>query len=184
AVVEEGVSGGVHLVWATRDDYPNFKTYYSRQRTSDLQWVESQNVTSHTSAPWGGEPKVAISPSRVHVSFNTNYFDVTYTSGNVKTRDRLNGVWQTPQTPDTGSEGSIEENLAIRGNTFYLFYARENLGSPITNDLYYRTRSVSGTSWSSPILLAYTLNQFGNAFRVCKTEDDKIHLISDGGVYN
>ncbi len=76
AAYEEGESGGVHLVWATRDNYPYFETYYYRLNASN-QWVEFKNVTDHSLAQVGGRPSVSFSSGRVHVSFNTSYFDVS-----------------------------------------------------------------------------------------------------------
>ena len=61
AVFQDGLSGGVHLVWATRDNYPNFETYYARLNPTNNQWIESQNVTDQSSAPYGGNPSIAVS---------------------------------------------------------------------------------------------------------------------------
>lgn len=174
AVYEDGLAGGVHLVWATRDDHPNFKTYYSR--LEDNQWVELQNVTSHASGFYGGNPTVTFSPGRVHVGFNTDYFDSTYIPGDAKTRDRLDGVWQTPQTVVSGAEQSVDEKLLVSRNTLYMFYAKYISGSPIRNDLVYRTRSVSGTTWSSPVVLKNSIWESGDVFSEVKTADNQIHL--------
>lgn len=85
---------GVHIVWATRDNDPYFETYYYRLTpTTPYQWVEFKNVTDHSSAQIGGRPSVSFSSGRVHVSFNTSYFDVSWTPGYAVTRDRFNGVW-------------------------------------------------------------------------------------------
>lgn len=171
------LDNGVHLVWATRDDYPNFKTYYSRLTPyPDHSWVEFQNVTSHASAPVGGRPSVTVSPNRVHVSFNTSYFEEPYAYGFARTRDRLNGVWQTPQP--VSNDETVKEKLLVRGNTLFAFYAKWNYnGGLITNDLVYRTRSISGSTWSSPTTLAYTIEESGNAFNFTKTSNDNIHAV-------
>jgi hypothetical protein len=169
---------GVHIVWATRDNYPDFETYYYRLRPSDNQWVEFKNVTDHSSAQVGGRPSVSFSSGRVHVSFNTSYYEEPYGPGNAGTRDRLNGVWQTPQSVITGSEETVREKLLVRGSTLFMFYAKWNFrGGLITNDLVYRTRNVSGTTWSSPATLAQTIEEFGNAFYLTKTTNDNVHLI-------
>lgn len=109
AVYQEGLSGGVHLVWATRDAGSNFKTYYSR--LEDHQWVEFQNVTDHVSAPFGGNPSVTFSSARVHVSFNTDNSNQPWVPGLAITRDRHNGQWQTPQFVLSGSEESVMKNV-------------------------------------------------------------------------
>ena len=59
-----------------------------------------------------------------------------------------------------------------------MFYSKWNFnGGLITNDLVYRTRNLSGTTWSSPTTLAYTIEESGNAFNVTKTTDDNIHVV-------
>ncbi len=177
AVYEESASGGVHLVWATRDNGYDFETYYYRLNSSN-QWVEFKNVTDHSLAQVGGRPSVSFSSGRVHVSFNTSYFDDPWTSGNAGARDRLNGVWQTPQSVVSGSEETVKEKLLVRGSTLFMFYSKWNFnGGLITNDLVYRTRSVSGTTWSNPTTLAYTIEESGNAFNVTKTANDNIHIV-------
>lgn len=165
-------------MWATRDNYPNFETYYNRLRLSDNQWTEFKNVTDHSSAQVGGRPSVSFSSGRVHVSFNTSYYAEPYAQGNAGTRDRLNGSWQTPQSVVSGSEETVKEKLLVRGSTLFMFYAKWNYnGGLITNDLVYRTRSVSGTTWSSPTTLAYTIEESGNAFNFAKTSNDNIHTV-------
>ncbi|BDQ03813.1 hypothetical protein [Ignavibacterium sp.] len=169
---------GVHIVWATRDNYPNFETYYYRLDPSNNQWVEFKNVTDHSLAQFGGRPSVSFSAGRVHVSFNTSYYDDPWVPGNAVTRDRLDGVWQTPQPVVSGSEETVKEKLLVRGNTLFMFYAKwVNVGGLIRNDLLYRTRSVTGTTWSSPSTLAYSIEESGNAFNLTKTTNDNVHLI-------
>src|SRR5690606_19368243 len=66
----------------------------------------------------------------------------------------------------------------VRGSTLFMFYAKWNFnGGLITNDLVYRTRSVSGSTWSSPTTLAYTIEESGNAFNVTKTSNNNIHIV-------
>jgi Secretion system C-terminal sorting domain len=168
---------GVHLVWATRDNYPYFETYYYRLDPSNIQWTEFKNVTDYSSAQVGGRPSVLFSSGRVHVSFNTSYYDDPWTPGNAGTRDRLNGSWQTPQQVVSGSEETVREKLLVRGSTLFMFYSKYVSGVPIRNDLVYRTRSVSGTTWSSPTTLATSIEESGNAFNLTKTTNDNIHLV-------
>jgi hypothetical protein len=168
---------GVHLVWATRDNGYDFETHYSRLTTSN-SWVEYKNVTDHSSAQVGGRPSVSYSSGRVHVSYNTSSYEVTYMPGNAGTRDRLNGSWQTPQSVVSGSEETVKEKLLVRGSILYMFYAKWNFnGGLITNDLICRTRSLSGTTWSSPTTLASSIEESGHAFNVTKTTNDNIHLV-------
>lgn len=65
----------------------------------------------------------------------------------------------------------------VRGSTLFLFYAEYFDGVPIRNDLVYRTRSVSGTTWSSPTTLATSIQESGKAFNVTKTSNDNIHVV-------
>ncbi len=177
AVYQGGLSGGVHLVWATRDAGSDFKTYYSRLTPHpDHNWVEFQDVTNHVSAPVGGNPSVTFSSDRVHVSFNTDNSNQPWVPGIAIARERYNGVWQTPEFVFSGSEESIDEKLIVRGSLLYLFYSRF-YALPIRNDLYYRTRNLSGGIWSSPELIRTNIYQLGNAFTLCKTTNDNINLL-------
>jgi hypothetical protein len=176
AVYQSGSGGGVHLVWATQDAGSNFKTYYSR--LEDNQWVEFQDVTDHSSAPVGSIPSVTFSPNRVHVSFNmgaTTSPDAH--GGDVRTRDRVNGVWQTPVPAVSYPEESGYEKLIVRGSTMYLFYSKREIHEHIVNDLLYRTRSVSGGSWSDPSTLAETISINRYSFDVSRTFNNNIHLV-------
>lgn len=169
---------GVHLVWATRDNGYDFETYYYRlPPTTPYQWVEGKNVTDHSSAQVGGRPSVSFSSGRVHVSFSNSYYEEPYGFGLASTRDRLNGVWQTPQPFVTGTDVSVKEMLLVRGSTLFMFYSQFIDGIPAYDNLVYRTRSVSGTTWSSPTILAYAIEESGNAFNVTKTTDDNIHVV-------
>ncbi len=177
AVYELG--NGVHLVWATQDGGTSgFETYYYRLNTSD-QWVEGKNVTDVTSYQYGGNPSVAVSPNRVHVSFNTDATTTLTGSGDVKTRDKFNGNWETPQSVITypSEQQSLDERLLVRGDYLYLFYNREHPGA-YPNDLVYKTRLVGGTSWSDfPPLESETLLQYEDTFEITKTTNDYIHIV-------
>ncbi|NWG28708.1 MAG: hypothetical protein HXY48_09280 [Ignavibacteriaceae bacterium] len=179
AVYQEGLSGGVHLVWATKDGGASgFETYYYRLNTSN-QWVEGKNVTDDDAAQYGGNPSVAVSPNRVHVSFNTDPTTNNYGLGDVKTRDKYNGNWETPQlvVPAPNEQKSLDERLLVRDGYLYLFYNREHPGT-YPNDLVYKRRSVGGTSWSDfPPLESETLYQFEDAFEITKTTNDNIHIL-------
>lgn len=155
AVYEE--TRGVHLVWGTRDSYPDFETYYARLTyTTPYTWTDYKNVTDDVLAQYGGNPSVAVSPGRVHVSFNTDATTNDYGPGDVKTRDKYNGNWQTPQTvvsASGSSEQSIDERLLVRGAYLYLFYNRD-ITTPGAHDLRFRTRSVNNTTgWSDSTTL-------------------------------
>jgi hypothetical protein len=163
---------GVHLVWATQDADPYFKTYYSRLRPSDYQWVEFQDVTNHQSAPVGGFPSVTFSEGRVHVSFNSGYeTNPIYNQGVPYTRDK-NGSWQTPQ--EVNDIANLEK-VHASGNNLFNFYTKFHPG--IFVSLNVKIRSVSGTSWPSN---STTLNGSimpGTKAGINNTYDGKVHAI-------
>jgi len=183
------LGNGVHIVWATQDDTtPAFETYYWRLNDNvvPFQWVDYRNVTDYSTTQTGGNPSVAVSPNRVHVSFNTDLTTNNYGLGDVKTRDKYNGNWQDPQTVVTGSsDQSRDERILVRGGYLYLFYNRDN---PATypDDLRFRTRSVDNTSsWSDPTTLeSGTLWQYEDAFEITKTTDNNfIHILCKKYIY-
>jgi len=167
---------GLHVVYATKDSDPNYETYYYKLNSSN-NWVDYKNVTDHSIAQFGGRPSISLSSERVHVSFNTSYFDEPYTPGNSLVRDRVNGVWDIPQSVVSGSEETVKEMLLVRDNTLYLFYAKYIMGSPIRNDLVYRTRNVSGSNWSNPTTIATSIEESGNAFNITKTSNNNVHIV-------
>lgn len=175
---------GVHLVWATRDSYPNYETRYFRlnTNTTPYQWVDEKNVTDVTNYQYGGNPSIALSTSRVHVSWNTAASDFPL-RGFASSRDRLNLDWQTPQSSIYGSEESMFEKLLVRGSTLYLFYAQfVDFGAEFRLDLDYKTRETSEISWSgTSIELMTGLIETPHSFQISKSYDDKIHLIYQSG---
>lgn len=178
AVYQEGLAGGVHIVWATLDGGTSgYETYYARLTyTTPHTWTDYKNVTDTDdgAAQYGGNPTVVVSPNRVHVSFNTDATTTNYGTGYVKTRDKYNGNWQTPQTVVSGSEYSVDERLLVRGEFLYLFYNCDV--SP--NALRFRKRSLSTDIWSDPpATVDPGIRQFDFAFEVTKTTNNDIHII-------
>ncbi|MEO8231335.1 MAG: T9SS type A sorting domain-containing protein [Ignavibacteriota bacterium] len=173
AVFQDGPSGGVHIVWATQDGGTSgFETYY-RRLAPDNSWPEYKTVTDHSLAQYGGNPSVTVSPNRVHVSFNTDATTSIVGSGEVKSRDKFNGIWQTPQTVVSSSELSVDERLLVRGDYLYLFY-----NCPNSYDLKYKTRPLATTSWSGyPPIEAELFWFYEDAFEVTKTTNNFIHII-------
>ncbi len=171
AVYEE--ERGVHLVWATRDDNPNFKTYYSRLRPSDHIWVEFENVTSHTSAPYGGFPTVSFSNNRVHVSFNNGQgSDPVYNQGIANTRDKIGSNWQTPQ--EAVNAANLERIYASGGKLFN-FYTQFNPGVFVT--LYVKSRDITAGNWpTSSELLKYSIKP-GSRVSATESNDGKLHIV-------
>ncbi len=99
----------------------------------------------------------------------------------VRTRDKSGSFWQPPITAVSGSDQSLYERLLVRGDYVYLFYEQYVSNSL---DLDYRTRSITGTTWSSPTELATSIGDFDSHISVTKTSDDKIHLLCNSGIFN
>ena len=130
---------------------------------------------------------MVVSPNRVHVSFNTDATTTFTNPGDVITRDKLNGVWQTPQPVVTGptEQQSLDERLLVYGNYLYLFYNRYNSNYNISDDLVYKRRLVGETSWSAfPPIEYQKLNKYENAFEVTKTTNNNfIHILCKKFIY-
>lgn len=179
AVIQEGLTGGVHLVWATQVDETNsnYETYYYKlTNTTPYQWGEGKNVTDVTSYQYGGNPSVTVSPNRVHVSFNTDNTNSTLGRGEVKTRDKYYSSWQPPQTVVSNSE-SIDDRLLVRGDYLYLFYNCYR-DTDKNNDLRYKKRYMYNNTWTDlPPIESETLSDFEDAFEITKDNDNTIHLV-------
>jgi hypothetical protein len=167
---------GVHLVWATLDSDPSFETYYYRLTPSD-SWADPKNVTDYNQYEVGGAPSVTYSQNRVHVSYNLKYSNQYW--GGMKSRDRDNGSWQTPQFISTLDEG-MGERLVVRGSNLYVIYGQYE--SPSYNNLLYKSRTLSG-SWTtgSGTVIEYGIMEDPNSFNVLKTSNDKLQLVYDDG---
>jgi hypothetical protein len=177
AVFQDGLSGGVHLVWATRDNGSNFETYYYRLRESDYSWVDYYPVTNYVSEV-GGQPSVTFSTDRIHVSYNTNYFSQPIT-GSVKSRDKYGSSWQTPQNVIVGSEQSAFEKLVARGDSLFIVFSKFIDGVPITWNLCSKKRGMSGTSWSTVTVLETSVD--ASVFGVNKTSNNNLHTVYKPG---
>ncbi|HSW54029.1 MAG TPA: T9SS type A sorting domain-containing protein [Ignavibacteriaceae bacterium] len=164
---------GVHLVWATKDSEPYFETYYYRLTPyPNPSWADYKNVTDYTGFQYGSRPTVAFSDNRVHVSFGPVS---GLAVGDVSTRDRYNGSWQTPQNA-SGSDYSSVEKLITSGNYIYMIYSQSV--PPSYFDLAYKVRTLSGT-WSSGSGTDIVTNIIGTeyTFDICKTYDNKLQLV-------
>ncbi|MCK9424785.1 MAG: T9SS type A sorting domain-containing protein [Ignavibacteriaceae bacterium] len=150
---------GVHVVYAMLDNLTYYETYYYFLNSSHA-WVDYKNVTDYNNFVDGGKPTVAISSNRVHVSWSTS--DNNYYPGAVLSRDRYYSTWQTPQIAvegDWGADNSINERLVVSGTKLNLIYVKYlNSGGLIGNYLAYKTRDLSGTSWSSSSAISNNLS--------------------------
>ncbi|NUO00886.1 MAG: hypothetical protein HUU01_09770, partial [Saprospiraceae bacterium] len=167
---------GVHLVWATQDNNSDFETYYWRLTPPPYQWTENKNVTDDTQYEVGGAPTVNYSQGRVHVSYNLKAGVQTWSAA--KTRDRYNGVWQTPQFISTVDE-SMAERLEVRENNLYAVYSKFFIEYPkVYFHLAYKSRTLSGT-WSSSegTIIDYAILEDPTSFNLCKTYDEKLQVV-------
>lgn len=166
---------GVHLVWAAEDSDPYFETYYYNLTTEHL-WDDYKNVTDYNQYEVGGAPTVVFSENRIHVSYNNKAG--VQTSGAMRTRDRYNGNWQTPQYISTTDE-SMAERLEVRGNYIYAVYGKLFIQFPnVSYHLAYKYRTLSG-SWSSSsgTIVDYHILEDPTAFNICKTYNDKLQVV-------
>ena len=142
---------GIHLVFAMRDTYMYFETYYYRLNSSN-QWVDSKNVTDYGSEV-GGVPSVTFSDNRIHVSYNTGEADPPYIGvGESKTRDKnlSTSTWLTPQLVSDGEVdyGTSREKLRVRGNKLFCIFLDcwADLGQ-YGYHVQVKTRDLTGTYW-------------------------------------
>jgi hypothetical protein len=138
----------------------------------DPSWADYKNVTDYSGFQYGGRPTVAFSDNRVHVSFGPVSGGAV---GDVSTRDRYNGSWQTPQNA-SGSDYSSIEKLITSGNYLYMVYSQ--FVPPSYFDLAYKSRTLSGT-WSSGSGTDIETNIIGTeyTFDICKTYNNKLQLV-------
>jgi hypothetical protein len=174
---------GVHLVWATRDNGSNFETYYQRLNVTNTpyQWVDYYPVTNY-SGEVGGQPSVTFSTSRVHVSYNTNYWSTPIT-GSVKSRDKYYSTWQAPQSVIVGSEQSALEKIIARGDSLFVVFAKAYIDPYIAKwDICSKKRGISGSTWSNTTLIE--LNIFQDEFAIGKTANNILHALYKPGSLN
>ena len=177
---------GVHVVYAMKDNDPDYETYYYKLNSSN-SWVDYKNVTDYNVYEVGGFPTVAVSSNRVHVSYNTGYTQNPGNQGDAKTRDRNGSTWENPQIVSSGEDNlSSAEKLQVKGTTlfdfYYLFVAG---GGNFGNNLMVKTRSTSGTTWSSATELGYNVD-ITSFMGAETTSDEVLHILyyDDASLYH
>jgi hypothetical protein len=170
----------LHVVWATQDAGSDYKTYYMRLPLSN-QWDAQQTVTDGVHV--GGFPTVSKSQNRVHVSYNTgNQWSPVVNLGDAKLRDKYISTWQTPQL--VFSTESFRERVHAGNSKLFDFYYKLETGmGQYSSDLYVRERSLSGTSWSSPLLLKTHASVY-EIVSASNTYNENTHIVYEigGGV--
>ena len=166
---------GLHVVYAMQDNEDYYETYY--HLISDDTWGDQEDVTDYGEEV-GGFPSVAVSYNRVHVAYNSGNNSVPLNNqGDAKTRDKNGSSWETPQTVSSVTNNlSGAEKLQVRSSTLFDFYFLfvSGMGN-YWYDLYFKTRSVSGTTWSSGASVAGSvgITEFIGAET---TTDQKLHI--------
>ena len=166
---------GIHLVWATQDNYPNFETYYYQLDLSHT-WTGYKNITDYSQYEVGGAPTVTYSQDRVHVSYNLKGGVQPYSI--VKTRDKSDGHWDPPQFISTVDE-SMAERLEVRGSSLYIVYAKFFYNYPIVFfHLTYKSRALLG-NWTTGegTIIDYTILEDPTSFNLCKTFNDNLQVV-------
>jgi hypothetical protein len=101
AVYDDAV-GGIHIVWGLQDgSKSNYESYYSLLDVQTLEYGSDKTVTDYTGEV-GGNPSVAFSEDRVHVSYNKGYWNPPSSGFLVSTRDRDDGTWENPLNAMSG----------------------------------------------------------------------------------
>lgn len=171
--VVDNMNNRLHIVYDQKDNGNNYETYYKKYN-SDGTLEESKQVTDYGSEV-GGFPTVSVSPSRVHVSYNSgNSSSPSGNMGNAKTRDKYNTTWQTPQHLLT--EFAMRERVHAGSSKLFEFYYQRIEDMGISANLYVKERSLGSTSWSSPVLL----QQFASVYNIVSadnTADGKTHIV-------
>lgn len=164
----------LHVVWATQDNGNDYETYYRRLPSSD-QWDAQKTVTDYGNEV-GGFPTVSKSTSRVHVSYNTGQsWDPQTNLGDSKSRDKYINSWQTPQLVFTPQ--SFRERIHSGSSKLFDFYYKLETGmGQYHSDLYVKERSLSNTSWSSPVLLK-TYAGVNEIVSAANSNDGKTHIV-------
>ncbi|MBI2417808.1 MAG: T9SS type A sorting domain-containing protein [Ignavibacteriales bacterium] len=176
---------GVHVVYSQRDYNNGFSNYYEAYYylfNNQSEWVNYQNVSDETDMT-GMFPSVAVSANRVHVSFNKgNSFDPdpALVHNYTYARDKYNSTWQSSQEVYTASMG---EKLFVSGSTLFDFYNKyETGGGNYRSDLYVKTRSADGSTWSSPVFLGLYSSVYCLATAVTTTDNVVNLLYSYAGI--
>jgi hypothetical protein len=166
------------------DNYDSYETYYYKLNSSN-QWVDYKNVTDYENEV-GGLATVTVSENRVHVSYNTDsYYPNPGNTGTAKTRDKNGSDWETPQTVLSSPSASGAEKLQVAGSTLYDFYYLMVAGSgQFYYNLYYKTRDVGQTQWSSGTMLGQSVD-IATLMNSTSTNDQNAHIIyQDDGIYH
>ena len=153
--------GGLHVVYAMRDNYPNFETYYYKLNSSN-SWVDYKNVTDYGSEV-GGLPSIIVSQNHLYVSYNSEAATPPYIDlGVSKTRDKIGSDWQTPQLVSDGEydDWTSREKIQVRADkVFSVFYdAWVGLGQ-YGYRIQVKSRELTATYWPASYNTLFTAGE-------------------------
>lgn len=141
-------NNSVHLVYSLQNNGNNYETYYYKL-TVGHEWVDYKEVTDEYNVV-GGYASVAVSPDRVHVSFNTGYNQNPGNQGTARVRDKYQSSWGNSQVVFGPSPSSSLEKIGVgNGNLFNFYYEFVGGMGLFYNNLNVKMRAVNSTTWSS-----------------------------------
>jgi hypothetical protein len=175
-------NNSLHVVWSLQDKGSDYATYYQRFDNGD-NLVDYKEVTDFTNGK-GGRPSVALSASKIHVSFDMGQYAPPGNHGLAYTRDKYfsNNYWETQQQASTSDV--VDTKVAVNNNQLFLFYyVSVSFQGDYRTDLYYKTRNINDTNWpSSGTLVKY----YGDATNIVKaklTNNGNLNIIYTDGIY-
>ena len=144
-------------------------------RLTNNDWVDYYNVTNY-SGGYGISPTVSVSPSRVHVGYNSGSIlpDYYFLTGiDEMSRTKYNDTWQPQQT--ISNNGSQRGKIFAASSKLYDFYY-EFVGGEgqFRSDLYYRNRNYGSNTWSTASLLEIA-SDVTTPLVFCETANENIH---------
>ncbi len=104
------------------------------RKLNNGSWSNYYTVSSDGSA---GNPSIALSSNRIHVSWHTNASQYYCNNGDEKTRDKYSGTWQTIQNP---ADDGVVEFIVTDDNDLHMFYY---VDAPLIHRLKHLSRGVS-----------------------------------------
>jgi hypothetical protein len=163
---------GVHLVWS--EDAGYYETIYCRLPHNETYWTDAKEVTD-SSGDYGGFPNVTTSANRVHVAYTQGAETRPhYNRGQSKTRDKYSGSWQAPQNIFNDTNISMVIATGSKLHNFYYDYV-EGWGQ-WHSDLYYKSRNLGSTTWSSSILIQDFSDPDYGLIGMAVSNNDHLHI--------
>jgi len=165
---------GIHTVWSIGDSYgQDLETNYKKHTLTTDNWVDYKNITDYSSG-YGMSPTVAVSPSRVHVGYNSKNFmpdEYYFYSVPEMSRTKYGTTWQTQQqVTDESGRGKIFAG----SSKLYDFYYKPVADMGAHHDLYFKYKDFSSTTWSSSTLLE-GYSDVTTPLTICETANGNIH---------